>query len=450
MTNTGLSKPRRSWLSIILNALVCLAILAGAAAGVWLIYSTEPTAQQIETKRKSAALVETITVTRGTYAPQLVVLGTVQPAQDIMLSPRVRGQVTEIAASFVPGGRVRKGDLLLQIDPDDFKNAVQVRQSELEQVEADWEIEVGRRKLAEQELELLGDSIRGINRALVLREPQSASLKSQLSAAQAALERAQLDLERTKLFAPFDAQVLRQSVNVGSQVGPGDDLGQLVGIDEYWVIAAVPVRNLRWVQFPSDQQPGSQVTFHDPDAWGPGVYRYGRVARMIGSLDAQTRLARVLITVDDPLGERSEVPPLILGSLIEARIEGIPISDVVRLDREHIHDEDRVWVMKNNLLEVRSTEVTFRDPQYAYIHSGLESGEEVVITTLATVADGVQLRKVDKASDDTPDDQEQGRVSGGATLPVNAVLSRRDEAATTTATTSETVPQDSPSSEATE
>ncbi len=394
MSKMGQSSPRRRWLSIILNTMACLAILAGAAVGVWLIYSTEPTAQQIETKRKSAALVETITVTRGTYSPQLVVLGTVQPAQDIVLSPRVRGQITEIAPSFVPGGRVRQGDLLLQVDPDDFENAVLVRQSELEQVEADWEIEVGRRKLAEQELELLGDSISGINRALVLREPQSASLKSQLSAAKAALERAKLDLERTKLVAPFDAQILRQSVNVGSQVGPGDDLGQLVGIDEYWVIAAIPVRNLRWVQFPTEQQPGSLVTLHDTDAWGAGAYRYGRVTRMIGALDAQTRLARVLITVDDPLGEASEVPPLILGTLIEVRIEGVTISDVVRLDREHIHDGDRVWIMKDNQLEVRETEVAFRDPQYAYIHSGLESGEEVVTTTLATVADGVQLRKV--------------------------------------------------------
>jgi RND family efflux transporter MFP subunit len=371
-----------------------------AAAGVWWIRNTEPTAQQIETKRKSAALVETITVKRDTYAPQLVVLGTVQPAQDIMLSPRVRGQVTEMSPSFVPGGMVRQGDMLLQIDPDDFENAVLVRQSELEQVEADWEIEAGRHKLAEQELELLGDSISGINRALVLREPQSASLRSQLNAAKAALERAELDLERTRIIAPFDAQVLRQSVNVGSQVGPGDDLGQLVGIEQYWVIAAVPVRTLRWIQFPTDDQAGSMVTLHNPDAWGPGLYREGRVARMIGALDEQTRLARVLITVDDPLGRNSNLPRLILDALIEARIEGISINDVVRLDREYIHDDDKVWVMKDEQLEVRETEIAFRDPQYAYIQSGLDSGDEVVITTLATVADGVQLRRVEKATDE--------------------------------------------------
>ncbi len=340
-------------------------------------------------------MVETITVERNTYSPQLVVLGTVQPVQDIVLSPRVRGQVIEISPSFVPGGMVRRGDMLLQIDPADFENAVSVRQSELEQVEADWEIEEGRRKLAEQELELLGDSIGGINRALVLREPQSASLKSQLSAAMAAVERAKLDLERTKLVAPFDAQVLTRAVNVGSQVGPGDDLGRLVGIDEYWVIAAVPVRNLRWVQFPTEEHLGSLVTLHNPDAWGSDVCRQGRVARMIGALDEQTRLARVLITVDDPLGQKSDVPPLILDTLVEARIEGIALDDVVRLEREHIHEGDTLWVMTDNQLAIREADIAFRDPEYAYIRGGLENGEEVVITTLATVADGVRLRKIE-------------------------------------------------------
>lgn len=394
MSETGQTRPHRRWLSIILNTAMCLGILGGSAAGIWLIYRTEPTAEQIDSKRKSAALIETITVKRDTFSPQLVVLGTVRPAQDIVLSPRVRGQVMSISPSFVPGGMVRKGERLLQIDPADFENAVLMRQSELEQVQADWEIEVGRQKLAEQELELLGDSISGINRALVLREPQSASLKSQLTAAEAAVQRAKLELERSELIAPFDAQVLQQTVNVGSQVGPGDDLGQLVGTDQYWVIAAVPVRNLRWIQFPGQQQQGSSVKLYNSDAWGPDAHRQGRVARMIGALDQQTRLARVLITVDDPLARKSDAPPLILDTLVEARIEGVAIEDVVRLDREFVHDGDTVWVNNENQLEIRKAEIAFRDPQYAYVSSGLGSGDEVVTTTLATVADGVQLRKI--------------------------------------------------------
>ena len=404
MNEAGRQRPFQRGLMVLLNFLVCLAILAAAGAGIWYIFDTEPTAQQVNNRRKSAALVDTEIVKRGTYSPQLAVLGTVQPAQDIVLSPQVRGQVLELSKSFLPGGMVRKGDLLLQIDPSDFENTVSVRKSELEQVEANWEIEEGRRKLAEQELELLGDSISGINRSLVLREPQSASLKSQLSAARAAVERAELDLGRTALVAPFDAQVLRLNVNVGSQVGPGDDLGQLVGIEQYWIMAAVPIRNLRWLQFPSEEEPiGSQVAIANSDAWGPEVVRHGRVAKMIGALDQQTRLARVLVTVDDPLGQRSGEPPLILDTLVEIKIEGTPIDNVIRLNREYVHDGDTIWVMKDGKLTIRESKIVFLDPDYAYISDGLEDGDRVVTTTLATVAEGVLLREVGEevASEET-------------------------------------------------
>lgn len=97
-------RSRWHWLRILSTTVACLCILGASAAAIVVINRTEPTAQQIETKRKSAALVETVTVERGTYSPRLVVLGTVRPAQDIILSPRVSGQVVELSPKLVPGG----------------------------------------------------------------------------------------------------------------------------------------------------------------------------------------------------------------------------------------------------------------------------------------------------------------------------------------------------------
>lgn len=393
--------PKRSkwhWLRIVGSAVACLAILAASAAAIVVINRTEPTAQTINTTRKSAALVETLAMRRGTYSPRLVVLGTVEPAQDIVLSPRVSGQVAELSPRFVPGGMVQKGDLLLRIDPADFENALSISESELEQAQASLEIEQGRQSLAKKELNLLEGTIDETNRALVLREPQFASIRAEVSAAEAAVEKAKLDLERTRVFAPFDAQILSRSVNVGSQVGPGDELARLVGVEEYWIRASVPVRSLRWVQFPGSEDQGSPVTLRNADAWGPSAERRGRVSRMVGTLDEQTRLARVLITVPDPLGRKTSAPPLILGTLMETEIEGRPIEDVVRLNRQYVREGDTVWVMKDGKLEIRETEVVFRDAEHAYIREGLESGDEVVTTTLATVAEGVGLRKMDDSS----------------------------------------------------
>lgn len=398
MNDASVSGQRR-WLGILGNALTCLAVLGASAAAIVVINRTEPTAQQVNTKRKSAALVDTVIVTRGTHTPRLSVLGTVQPAQSIALSPRVAGEVIEVAPEFVPGGMAQKGDLLVRIDPTDFENVVSVRESELKQVEASLEIEKGRQSLAKDELELLGDSINQSNRALVLREPQFKSIQSQVSAAKVAVARAKLDLQRTQVVAPFDAQILTRSVNVGSQVGSGDELGRLVGIEEYWIMAAVPVRSLRWIQFPSEGQTGSLVRLKNPDAWGPDAERPARVAKMIGTLDQETRLARVLITVQDPLGRKSNVPPLILDTLVEVIIDAREIDNVCRLAREHVHEGDTVRIMQDNKLVIRKAEVVFRDAEYVYIRDGLEDGDEVVTTTLATVADGIGLRR----NSDPPD-----------------------------------------------
>jgi len=151
------------------------------------------------------------------------------------------------------------------------------------------------------------------------------------------------------------------------------------------------------------------VILRNTDAWGPDAQREGRVARLIGTLDQQTRLARVLITVADPLGRESDAPPLILDTLIETQIEGKEINDVIRLPRDYVRDQDTVWVMKEEQLEIRETQVVFRDAEYAYIREGIEEGEDIVTTTLATVADGVGLRKItddEESNEETVDSDE--------------------------------------------
>ena len=183
--NDARTAPRRRWLSVLGSMIACLAILAASAAAIVVINRTEPTAQQISATRKSAALVETVTVQRGTYAPRLAVLGGVEPAQEIVLSPRVAGQVIELSPEFLPGGMVRRGDTLLRIDPVDFENTLSIRKTDLQRAEASLEIEEGRQDLARKELDLLGETIDETNRALALREPQLRSMQAQVRAAEA-------------------------------------------------------------------------------------------------------------------------------------------------------------------------------------------------------------------------------------------------------------------------
>lgn len=381
-----------------------------------LIFFTEPEAQSEGATIETAILVDVVTTEKGTYAPTIVATGTVQPVEDVILSPLVPGQIVRRDPAFIPGGFVQKGEVLLQIDPSDYRNTLELRKSELLQSETALATEMGRQQIAEQDLELINnDSLFGDNplsdneTQLVLRQPQLNAVKANIEAARASMNQAQLNLDRTTIRAPFDAHILSQNVTVGSQVSQGDDLGRIVGTDSYWVLATVPVSRLQWLKFPeSEEEKGSMVRIENPSAWPSGAHREGYLDRQIGALDNQTRLARVLVRVDDPLATSDELqgaPKLMIGTFVEVNIQADSIPNVVRLDRDLIRSNQTAWVMKDNLLEIRELDIILTDNQHAYIKSGLEDGDKVVSTNLSTVTNGVELRTRSEETSDNEDDE---------------------------------------------
>lgn len=390
--------------------LICVGILAIAAIAVYFIFMSEPTAKSEGATRKSAMLVDVVQVERGDFQPVIQSTGTVEPVEDVMLSPLVGGQVIRRSPSFVPGGFVKKGDVLLQIDPSDYRNVLELRKSELQQTETDLDVEMGRQEVAEQDLQLVGgDSLSQQERSLVLRQPQLNAVKANIKASRAAVDQAELELARTTIRAPFDAHVLSQNVTVGSQVSPGDNLGRLVGSEKYWVMLSVPVGKLSWMSFPdSEDERGSEVKIRNTTAWPPNTFRTGYLEKQVGALDERTRLARVLVSVPDPLAKDLEDKPvLMIGAFVEANLQGETVQDVVRLDRNYVRNNNQVWVMENGKLAIKDVEIVLTDSEYAYISSGLEDGDRVVTTNLSTVAEGVDLRNEASGASDSIAQPEQ-------------------------------------------
>ena len=375
---------------------ICTVVLLLAASVITVIHLTEPKAQRTSASKRTAMLVEVTHGERGTFQPEILAMGTVRPEKEIVLSPRVGGEIVSISESFTPGGFVDEGEVLLEIDPSDYEVVLLQRKSELLQASADLELELGRQNLALKDYKELEGTISSEYKSLVLRAPQLNTAQSRVEAAEAAVRRAELDLERTRIRAPFAAHIINREANEGSQVSPGEALGKLVGIKHYWVEAAVPVSNLRWIDF-SEERVTANLGVHirNRAAWPEGTFREGSVHRLIGELEDQTRLARVLLTVADPLSHEPEsagLPPLMIGSFVEARIAGIPLKDVIRIDRDYIRQDDTIWIDENGVLKIRDLEIVFRDDEFAYARSGLSVEDQVITTNLATVFDGAALR----------------------------------------------------------
>ncbi len=376
------------------NLLIILGIIIGAVVLITVINSTEPTAQREAATKKTAMLVDVQEVQRGTYTPRIEGLGTVEAAEDIVLSPRVNGRIVDVAKNFIPGGFVKEGEVLLKIDPADFENRVQQMESAMAQARAELNIELGRRDVAKREYELLGQSLSAENESLVLRKPQLAAARAALKSAEAMLNQAKLELQRTSIVAPFDAQILSREVNLGSEVDPNTELARLVGVHEYWVISTIPLSMIERIDFSNNGELGAKAILHNRSAWPREAVREGRVKHLIGALDNQTRLARVLISVQDPLAllDTRAKPKLVVNSILQVRIEASPLDNVFRIDRDHLREGDRLWLKRDGKLVITDATVVLKDKRYAYISEGMENGDLIITSNLSTVAQGIDLR----------------------------------------------------------
>lgn len=395
-----------------LSVALCTIIILSGIGLIYLIFTTEPIATREGATKETAMLVDVTGVDAGSFYPTITAMGTVVAAQEIILSPRIRGEIIDRADQFTPGGILKKGETVLRIDPSDYENTLRQRQSLLEQAQAALGIEMGRQAIAEEEYALMKDELTDEKKSLVLREPQLNAAKAEVASARAAVALAELELERTTIKSPFDAQVLTRNVNIGSQVMPGDVLGRIVGLETYWIETEIPLSKLRWIAFPdSHDAQGSEAVVRNRQIWPEGVYRTGYIYKLIGELNDRTRMARVLVSVDDPLAlhtDDPEKPALMIGSFVEIHIKAREIHDVVRLNRDYLRKNDTVWVMENGRLSIRNVDIIFSDAEYAYIKSGLHKDDKVVTTNISTVVDGASLRLKNAPAAETSNDTSAG------------------------------------------
>lgn len=389
------SRIRRLLRALFQGVLSVLILAAGAKLAMALIESKPKAARK--PPERQARLVEVMPIQFSPHRTVVKAMGTVLPAREVSIRPRVSGEVVRVSEEFVPGGRFLEGREFLEIDPTDYELNVKQREAEVARVESDIAIEYGQQSIAAHEYELLGEIVSEEDRNLVLRQPQLLKLQATLKSAQAALDQAKLDLGRTKVNTPFNAMVRTREVNLGMHVSQTSTLATLIGTDTYWVEVAVPVDQLKWIQIPdSASGTGSRVRVFDEAAWDYGDSREGSVIRVLSDLETQGRLARLLVAIEDPLaleGSNAGKAKLILDQYVRVEIEGIQLESVAAVDRQMFRDGNNLWVMNGeNQLDIRAVEIVFRGRDRLFVGSGIAEGERLVTTDLPAPVAGMPLR----------------------------------------------------------
>ncbi len=373
-------------------------ILLAGVVGAWWLFRSAPVAETRE-KTRSARVVQTIELQPRDREVRVSAYGTVIASRRLVVRPEVTGRILSQHPSLVPGGRIAAGETLFTIDDSDYRIALRDALTALDEAQAEIDLEQGRRTVAQREYEqLLRDLPEAeINRDLVLREPFRAQAEAALERATAAVAKAELDLSRTTVTAPFNALVIDESVEAGQLADSGSELATLVGADAFWVQASIPLAELDAIRLPDGDTPGAEAAVRvatAATAAGGGseaAARSGRVVRLLGDLDPAGRLARVLVEVPDPL-DADDGSRLLLGSYVRVEIEAGTIEDALEVPRHALREGDRIWVVgAERELAVREPRILWRNDESVFTANVLEPGESLIVSDLTAALPGMAV-----------------------------------------------------------
>ena len=341
---------------------------------------------------ESVLPVQVVTVAADDGPSTIVATGTVVPAQQVVITPEVVGQLREVSARLVPGGRFARGELLARIDATNYVAGLRQAEQALEVARLELRLEAGRADVAAREWELLGPTDKaGRDPELALRKPQVAVAEANVRSAEAVLERARMDVGRTRLVAPFDAVVVTESVDVGQVVGAGTQVATLVGAKDARVSVSVPVDQLDVVQVAGQVdavgrvvEQGSAATVSQALADGSRITRIGEVIGISGQLDPQTRSAILTVEIVDALVPLDGTRPLLPGAFVSVEVAGVSVGAAYRLPRTALNDGDTVWIVDaESTLQRRQVSVAWSLPDAVVLRDGISVGDQVVVSAMS-------------------------------------------------------------------
>lgn len=363
-------------------------VAGGIAAAMW--YAENPAVVERRPAPPAAALpVEIARADSGDYTVTVAAMGRVIPSVSAQIRSQVGGEIITASDHFVPGGFFARDEVMLQIEPADYELAVKKQEALFRQAEAAYRLEMGRQEVAKNELKMLERTTgkKPENAELALRRPQLDQARAEMEKARADLETAQLDLSRTVVKAPFNALVTGRLAVRGDRIGAQEVIATLAGTDEYWVELSVPLSDLRWLEFPA---PATVILD------GGRGSRKAQLIRMTGTLDSASRLAGVLVAVDDPMllaeDAGADGLPLMLGDYVRVVISGKKLAETVRVPLAWLRDGNIVWVMRDGKLQFSKVTILREDRDYAYIADGLAAGDAVVTSDIPVPVAGMRIR----------------------------------------------------------
>lgn len=377
----------------------------------WYLVQMRPDPKAKEMKRK-IPFVEIIRAEKKPLRSSILAYGTIQPRTLTTLIAEVPGIIEQVApfaqesqtnTSFRAGGFFRKGDLLLTIEETDLITMKAEARANLRRAELQL---LQEQEFAKQAKIEWGDRDWNLASDLVKRIPQIEKAVAETKAAEARLTQASRDLNRSQVRAPFEGRILQTMADVGQQVGAGASasLAQIYALNSAEINFALSRSAMNFLGFSDGFKPSDELSVQ-VEVLSPEekVLHTGILDRSEGVVDPRTRLTNLIARVDkcfaNPYAEKPVSFPLAVGQFVNLRLWGAEVN-VFLIPESAFRTQDSILLVNDeNRLVTRKISVIHRANKLAWVTEGLNDGEQICVTPIEIISEGMQINVVNAATD---------------------------------------------------
>jgi RND family efflux transporter MFP subunit len=376
-----------------IGRIILVVIILSAGVGLTkLIMKFAPEAKT-EAPVRVLPIVEVLAMAPETVKVAVATQGIVMARTQSAAASEVAGRVVNVDPRFEVGGEFKKGEVILEIESADYKAALANANAKAAEARLAAALEDGRSKNAEREWQKLGKG--ETPTALVLRAPQLEAAQANMVAADAAVAKAERDLERCSLKAPYDCRVVMKRIDLGSFAGIGTPLADLESLGAYEVRLPVPLEDYAFVKVPGDagvtEMP--EVKFSSVVA-GDTLEWMGKIVRTEGGVDRSSRSVFLIAELASPEKRDRYLQP---GLFVKASVSGVELKNVYRVPRRAIYGVNQVLIVdEKNMVSLRDLVVVRSEAEYLLVSEGLSAGERICVTSIAGVVENMEVKVVDR------------------------------------------------------
>ncbi|MCP3874059.1 MAG: HlyD family efflux transporter periplasmic adaptor subunit [Desulfobacteraceae bacterium] len=426
MENSSNKKSLGFFLFRVLRVIIVLGVAVGVAQ-LLISLKKEPEKKEIV---KTHPSVKVIIANPVSKIMTVEAYGTVKPRRLVKIAVEVPGRIEYIHPSFIEGGKIKKGNVLVRLDQRSYKldrqtSQVRIRQAktdidnlnqDIENLKNDIELSKANVELTQKEFKRIKKltenqfasknsldkaeqqylqakiALQNIENRLSMTDTYMDQKNAALAMAQVDFDKADLALKKTQIRSKFNGFVLDKLAEKGEYINPGQILGSIYQEEGLDVDVRIPLEKMKWIEafFENGITPKAKVMVANLDS----VKSYSwdaKVARIKAKIDEKTRTLPMTLEILNSDKKIKGIFDLKPGTFVKCNIIGETYKNIFVLPRYLLKHGEVLFIANDNHLKMKKVNVFRKFEEEIYINAGLNPGDKIISSPLPGALEGMEL-----------------------------------------------------------